>query len=267
MKIPFEKYHGTGNDFIMIDGRNNDFPIYDFALIKAMCKSKFGIGADGLIVITESEKAAFEMHYFNADGKPGSMCGNGGRCAVAFAAKHNFFDKNKIDFLAFDGLHHAQVDAAMAHRKFVEVSLGMSNVNKYEWIGDDIFLDTGSPHYVTFEHVISNIDVVHAGRKIRHNPRFDATGVNVNFVETGHDTISVRTYERGVENETLSCGTGVTASAIATAIMQKKEGDLHFSVKTLGGNLEVSFARNKDLFSNIILKGPATHVFNGDIEI
>jgi diaminopimelate epimerase len=267
MKIQFEKYHGTGNDFIMIDGRKNDFPIYDFGLIENLCKSKFGIGADGLIAITESDKAAFQMHYFNADGKPGSMCGNGGRCAVAFAAKHDFFTRNEIIFLAFDGLHDAKVDVAMAHRKFVEVSLGMSNVSKYEWIGDDIFLDTGSPHYVTFEHVISNIDVVHAGRKIRHSSRFEASGVNVNFVETDLEKISVSTYERGVENETLSCGTGVTASAIACAIKQKKEGDLYYEVKTKGGLLEVSFTRDKDFFSNIVLKGPATHVFNGDIEI
>ena len=267
MKIQFEKYHGTGNDFIMIDGRKNDFPIDDFGLIESICKSKLGIGADGLIVITESEVAAFQMHYFNADGKPGSMCGNGGRCAVAFAAKYDFFKRNDIIFLAYDGLHNAQVDVAMAHRKFVDVSLGMSNISKYEWIGDDIFLDKGTTHYVTFEHVISNIDVVLAGRKIRNSPKFESVGVNVNFVETGLEEIYVRTYERGVENETLSCGTGVTASAIACAIKQKKEGDLYFDVKTAGGQLEVSFTRVKDLFSNIVLKGPATHVFNGDIEI
>lgn len=267
MKIHFDKYHGTSNDFIMIDNRTENFPLDNFQLIKAMCKIKTGIGADGLIVIAPAANADFTMHYYNADGKPGSMCGNGGRCAVAFGARQNFFASNEVKFMAYDGIHSAKLDLVNGTNKSVGVTLTMNNVDSYKNIGDDILLDTGSPHYVTFLHVISNLNVIKSGRSIRYSNAFEKEGVNVNFVQTDGNDISIRTYERGVEAETLSCGTGATASAIATSIVQNKTGEIHYKVKTRGGNLDVRFHSDGKSFSDITLTGDAVYVFSGEYEI
>ncbi len=261
MKISFYKYHGTGNDFVMLDGRSKKFVMPSEKQINHLCHRQFGIGADGLIVVTKSKKADFEMLYFNADGKPGSMCGNGGRCTIAFAKELGLI-KNKTQFLAYDGLHEGAID------KKGEVTLKMSDVKGIDAKGHDFELNTGSPHYIIFAKDIGKIDVFKEGQKIRYNKVYTSNGINVNFVEIKNNELFVRTYERGVENETLSCGTGVTAAAIAFAKLEKKKKSYAVNIQTPGGNLKVSFkTKDHNHFSEIQLTGPATQVYQGQINI
>ncbi len=260
MKIKFYKYQGAGNDFILIDNREkivNEITTQD---IKKMCDRHFGIGADGLMLLNNKESFDFEMVYFNSDGKEGSMCGNGGRCIVQFASEMGI-KKNEYVFSATDGPHTAEIDLNK------NISLKMNDVNGVDYSLDHFVLDTGSPHYVKFVSKIEDINVVSDGRKIRNNKEFEKKGINVNFVETlDEDHIFVRTYERGVEDETLSCGTGVTASALMAA--HNDNGFNHVDVKTKGGNLSVEFDKiNDSEFKNIWLSGPATFVFSGEYEI
>lgn len=261
--ITFYKYQGAGNDFIMIDNRDKNFKV-NKATIEKLCDRRFGIGADGLILIENSMDADFEMLYYNADGGLGSMCGNGGRCAVAFARSLNMINDETV-FKAFDGLHQAHVLVYNASNKNAIVRLQMRDVTKAEINDDFIFMNTGSPHYIKFVDDVMHYDVVNKGREIRNNERFKAEGTNVNFVEVTKEGITVRTYERGVEDETLSCGTGVTAAAIAYGIRT------HFhinkvAIKTLGGDLNVSFLHRDGIFTDVHLQGPATFVYNGSIE-
>ncbi|MDC1396445.1 diaminopimelate epimerase, partial [Flavobacteriaceae bacterium] len=208
MIIKFQKYQGTGNDFIIIDNTDLSFPSENISLIKQLCDRKFGIGCDGLILINPSDSSDYLMNYYNSDGNLGSMCGNGARCSVKFAQNINII-KNKTVFTAFDGLHDALIYDD-------QITLSMKPVNDIINYGNDLFLDTGSPHYVQLVSDIENIDVFSQGRLIRNNSIFKNNGVNVNFVQViSKSEFSVRTYERGVENETLSCGTGVTAVALA----------------------------------------------------
>jgi diaminopimelate epimerase len=260
MKIKFYKYQGAGNDFILIDNRGNDFPKLGVPHIKKMCDRHFGIGADGLMLLNNKEGFDFEMVYFNSDGKEGSMCGNGGRCIVQFASNMGI-KKNEYTFSACDGTHKAEIDLKK------EISLKMNDVTDVEYSLDHFVLDTGSPHYVRFVTRVEDINVVADGRKIRNNKEFAEKGTNVNFVETlDEDHIFVRTYERGVEDETLSCGTGVTASALMAA--HNDNGFNHVNVKTKGGHLSVEYDKISDSeFKNIWLSGPATLVFNGEYEI
>lgn len=260
MKIKFYKYQGAGNDFILIDNREKISHEITVQHIKKMCDRHFGIGADGLMMLNNKEGFDFEMVYFNADGKEGSMCGNGGRCIVQFAA-HMGIKKNEYTFLASDGTHTAEIDLDK------EVRLKMNDVNGVDFSLDHYVLDTGSPHYVKFVSLAEKINVVAEGRKIRNSKEFAEKGINVNFVETlDDDHIFVRTYERGVEDETLSCGTGVTASALMAA--HNDNGFNHVEVKTKGGNLSVEFDKVSDSeFKNIWLAGPATFVFSGEYEI
>jgi diaminopimelate epimerase len=260
MKIQFHKYQGTGNDFILIDNRELLFPKNRTKLIHKLCDRRFGIGADGLILLQNKSGFDFEMMYYNSDGKEGSMCGNGGRCTVAFAKKLGLID-DKTNFTAVDGAHEAIV-------KNETVSLKMSNVNGIEKIGKDYFLNTGSPHYVRYVSNISTLDVVKEGRKVRTNERFNKQGTNVNFVEQKEGVLQVRTYERGVEDETLSCGTGVTAVALIAAYKKSKSNAKQFSIKTLGGKLKVAFYQNSmNAFTDIWLIGPAELVFSGEYSI
>jgi len=261
MKIEFSKYHGTGNDFILIDDRKKKFPADD-KLIRHMCDRRFGIGSDGLILLSNSDVYDFCMTYFNSDGKPGSMCGNGGRCAVAFAQNLNIISEH-AEFLTSDGMHIAQV--LNNNMEVSDVKLKMQDVHFIKMDGDAYIINTGSPHYTTFVSGIHQIDVVNDGRLIRNNEKYKTDGVNVNFVEVFDDHLYVRTYERGVENETLSCGTGVTASALAYALKEKKDGII--KIQTQGGNLVVMFTYKNDSFSNIWLEGPAAFVFKGKFEI
>lgn len=258
MDLHFYKYQGTGNDFVLIDNRKSDFK-NDTKIIKKICDRRFGIGADGLILLENSsmDLCDFKMVYFNADGNQSTMCGNGGRCIVAFAKQLGVID-SKTTFEAVDGLHSAII-------KDDSVNLKMSDVPTVNLSRDASFLDTGSPHHVAFVDDVYDFDVFTQGRRIRNLPNYEAIkGTNVNFIQIKDEVVHVRTYERGVEDETLSCGTGVTAAAI-TAKMSSKIDELPVKVITKGGHLEVNFEIDgPNAVKNIWLKGPATFVFEGD---
>ncbi|HMJ46539.1 MAG TPA: diaminopimelate epimerase, partial [Ferruginibacter sp.] len=211
MEFTFYKYHGSGNDFIILDNREGEFTAFTSKQVKILCHRRFGIGADGLILLCKKEGYDFEMIYYNSDGKPGSMCGNGGRCLVRFAY-HMGLHKYTYHFLAADGDHEAEIGINEIIR------LKMQDVKEVEEHSSYSIVNTGSPHFVKFANDIMNVDVVESGRDIRNSKAFLKDGINVNFVENiGEDSIFVRTYERGVEDETLSCGTGVTAAALISA--------------------------------------------------
>ncbi len=259
MRIHFYKYQGTGNDFVMIDNRNEMFPKNNASLINQLCDRRFGVGADGLILLENADDADFTMVYFNADGTESTMCGNGGRCLVAFANQLNIIIE-KATFNAVDGLHHATFNDGI-------VSLQMIDVTKVETHKNYFFLDTGSPHHIEMVTEIKQVDVKNRGAKIRNGAPYFKEGTNVNFVEAVSDnSIKVRTFERGVEDETLSCGTGVTAAAIATfnAGITKEN---NIDIEVLGGKLSVSFIKDNDTYKNVFLTGPATFVFKATIEI
>lgn len=257
MQIPFQKYHGTGNDFIMIDQREQQYLTRnDQAVIEHMCKRHFGIGADGLILLQNHPTLDFEMIYFNSDGRESSMCGNGGRCIVAFAHQLGVFEK-KCKFWAIDGLHEAVVNSNW-------VELKMSAVEKVETHNTHYFLDTGSPHHVAFVENVENVNIVAEGSEIRYSETYQPAGTNVNFVQTSGEGITVATYERGVENETLSCGTGVTAAAIAYHL--KNPTKKIVDIVTKGGQLQVKLESKNDGFDDIWLCGPTQEVFRGVFE-
>ena len=256
MKINFHKYQGTGNDFVMVDNRDLTFPKSNISLIEKLCDRKFGVGADGLILLENHPTLDFKMVYFNSDGNQSSMCGNGGRCIIAFA-KALHLVKEDTTFEAIDGLHFATIDA------FGLVSLQMKNVEDVKINSDYIFLDTGSPHHVELVNDLQNVDVQTLGSKIRNSDLYGLTGSNVNFVsKISNDTFAIRTYERGVEAETLSCGTGATAVAIAMkAIGQTVSNSINIVVQ--GGNLKISFVPIHGQFKNVFLTGKAEFVFEG----
>ncbi len=260
MLIQFSKYQGTGNDFILIDNRQkkiNKDKITE--IVQKLCNRRFGIGADGLMLLENHEKYDFEMDYYNSDGSGGTMCGNGGRCIVAFAKKNKII-VNNTKFIASDGLHEALID----NQNWVQ--LKMTDVGEIEESSNHFFLNTGSPHYVDFSKNIEKLNVYEEGRKIRYNERFTTDGTNVNFATWDGKILHVKTYERGVENETLSCGTGVVASAISSVIHYKTENNKPIKIKTKGGNLQVRFKKTNNSFSDIWLEGSATFVFTGQIE-
>ncbi len=262
MQICFSKYQGTGNDFILIDNRDESFPKENISLVEKLCNRRFGIGSDGLMLLENEEGYDFKMRYFNSDGREGSMCGNGGRCIVAFAYHLNII-KDKTHFIAVDGEHFANI--SFKDDRLI-VSLEMQNVSEIENGEGFYYLDTGSPHYTKFIGSHQNFDTFSEGKAIRYNQRFKELGTNVNFISGDNNQIQVSTYERGVEDETYSCGTGVVASCIS-AKKQFKTKSNHFYVKTLGGDLEVYFNhKGEDKFENIWLKGPATFVFNGKLD-
>ena len=254
MIIEFYKYQGTGNDFIMIDDREKEFDLTDNDLIAALCERRMGIGADGLILLREHDTLDFEMIYFNADGKQSSMCGNGGRCIIAFAQMLEITE-SETTFMAIDGEHKGRLmDDG--------IYLQMQDVKKIEGVGDGLVLNTGSPHYIEMVDELEYIDVIKQGRKIRNSTSFKKEGINVNFVLDASE-LQVRTYERGVEAETLSCGTGVVATAIAMHYANCIEETL-VSVKTKGGELTVSFEEFNGGYRNIWLSGEASMVFAGE---
>ena len=257
MMLSFFKYQGTGNDFVILDNRSQQIALTSQE-IAFLCNRRMGIGADGLMLLQEKQGYDFEMVYYNADGKPSSMCGNGARCMVAFAASLGIIE-SKTHFLAVDGPHEAIIPS------FQYVSLKMQDVNQITRDGQHCVLNTGSPHYVQFEQEIDQMNVVQEGRKIRYSDAYAAEGINVNFAVKAQDHLQVRTYERGVEDETLSCGTGVTAAALASA---DADGSYDIPVETPGGSLRVRFEKTSaDQFSNIWLSGPATFVFKGEINL
>lgn len=260
MKIHFNKYEGTGNDFVMIDNRQNLFPKNDVNLIEKLCDRRFGIGADGLILLEQDANADFRMVYYNSDGNESSMCGNGGRCLVAFAQSLKVI-QNDTNFIATDGPHHATIFENGL------VSLGMKDVSEVHIEEDYVFLNTGSPHHVTMVEDLMHFEVKTEGAKIRYSDIYGKPGSNVNFVkQIAENHFALRTYERGVEDETLSCGTGATAVAIAMHATGRTN-DHHIYLEVQGGKLEVSFIKEGDKYTNVFLKGPATFVFSGTIEI
>lgn len=258
MQIPFIKYQGAGNDFVIIDNRQKKFNLTENQ-IELICDRHFGIGADGLMFLQSHPEMDFEMIYYNSDGKPSSMCGNGGRCIVSFAGRLGLFSQS-TNFVAVDGVHRAKLISEGV------ISLEMIDVDSIEIIGDnDYLLDTGSPHYIRFVKDVSTIDLINEAHSIRYSDRFNAAGVNVNFVSNDERGFQIRTYERGVENETLACGTGVTAAAIAA----HKKGIAGKSViiSAQGGELKVTFDVSTIGYSNIWKTGPAHLVFTGNIEV
>ena len=258
MNIPFYKYQGTGNDFVLIDNRTNIFDRERRDIVAQLCHRRFGIGADGFILLQNKEGYDFEMVYYNADGNESTMCGNGGRCIVQFA-----YDLGVIGaetrFLAVDGGHDAQVKNGLVY-------LHMIDVHAVNDLGSQaFFLNTGSPHYVKQVEQIEQYPIFEQGKSIRYSEAFKPGGTNVNFMEMQGKTLFVRTYERGVEDETYSCGTGVTAAAIAAS---KMGATVPVAVKTLGGDLQVSFSQTgENKYTDIYLIGPAKRVFEGQIEV
>ncbi len=255
MKIHFYKYQGTGNDFVMIDNRNNLFPKENKQLINTLCDRRFGIGSDGLILLENDKNLDFKMVYFNADGSESTMCGNGGRCLVAFAHQLNIIE-NKATFIAVDGVHYATISNGIVSLQMIDVTIIEKHPNYY-------FLDTGSPHHIEMVDDVLKVDVKNKGAEIRNGAPYFENGTNVNFVELiDHKSIKVRTFERGVEDETLSCGTGVTAAAIASYVSGNIESN-NINIDVIGGKLSVSFEKDDNYFKNVFLTGPATFVFEG----
>ena len=261
MKQIFYKYQGTGNDFILIDNRLQQINHQQPELIARLCDRRFGIGGDGIMFLQVKEAFDFEMVYYNADGKPSSMCGNGGRCIVAFAKFLGLIDQ-ETNFLAVDGPHYAKIS-----EKGDWVSLQMINVDTINPDGKAFVLNTGSPHYVELVENLEQKNVFQDGFAIRNNPVYKKDGININFVEPTKDGFFVRTFERGVEDETYACGTGVTAVALAMAKHQQKTGAVFTPIKVLGGDLNVKFNYDGKTFSDIFLEGPAIQVFSGEILI
>lgn len=254
--MEFYKYQGTGNDFVMLDNRSGNWDNLSIKNIQKLCDRRFGIGADGLIKINTAEGVDFEVDYYNSDGSK-SFCGNGARCSVAFAHFLSIFKNNNTIFTAIDGLHEAEINNHT-------VKLKMGDVDTISSDGNDSVLDTGSPHYVKYVDDISNFNVFAEGNSIRNSANYQEKGINVNFVENiSHDEIFVRTYERGVEDETFSCGTGVTASALT---FLQKSNLTSIKVKTLGGDLKVYAEKNGNSFREIWLEGPAMQVFSGKFD-
>lgn len=257
MTQTFYKYQGTGNDFVVIDNRYLSFDKNNTKHIKFLCDRRFGIGADGLILLESHEELDFKMVYFNSDGNESSMCGNGGRCIVAFAKFLGIIENNTA-FQAIDGVHQAQIENET-------VKLQMQDVKHIKKFDSHVFLDTGSPHHVQMEADLSQLDIKKIGASIRYGAPYNETGSNVNFVSKVSDhEFSVRTYERGVEDETLSCGTGVTAVALAMNYTGQTDKNL-ITLNVEGGTLKVSFEKNGQGYKNIWLIGPAIQVFKGDI--
>ena len=260
MKINFFKYQGAGNDFILIDHTNSPLENIDNQFIEQLCNRRFGIGADGLMFVTKHDDYDFEMHYFNADGKLGSMCGNGGRCIVAFA-KHLGIINKETNFLAVDGPHYARISEDGEW-----IDLQMIDVHSIARDGEAYVLNTGSPHYVKIQDNLQAFDVFNEGKDIRYNQIYIEKGINVNFVEDQGDHLFVRTYERGVEDETYACGTGVTAVAMAMAKHKNQIGHLQTNIKVLGGDLKITFDYDGHTFTNVFLCGPAKLVYEGKVD-
>jgi diaminopimelate epimerase len=260
MHLQFYKYQGTGNDFVILDNRDGRYHELSTEQVRFLCDRRFGIGADGLMLLNTKEGYDFEMKYYNADGRESTMCGNGGRCLVKFAY-HQGIRRNNYHFIAVDGDHEAEIDTDGT------VSLKMKDVDTIKESHGDFVLNTGSPHYVKMVTDVMGMDVFKKGMDIRYSNSYAKDGINVNFVEQKReDEIIVRTYERGVEDETLSCGTGVTASALVCYHNERGFNDV--TVHTRGGKLSVEFDRiDDDSFQNVWLCGPADKVFEGGIDL
>lgn len=258
MRMTFYKYQGTGNDFIIVDNRLQQIDKNNTKRIAELCDRRFGIGADGFILLENDTSSDFKMVYYNADGNESTMCGNGGRCIVAFA-KFLGLIGTKTEFLAIDGLHNACIEGDIVH-------LQMQNVSNIEVYDKHLFLDTGSPHHIEVVDDVETLDVKTIGAQIRYGRPYNENGSNVNFVQQlSNNSFAVRTYERGVEDETLSCGTGVTAVALAMHNINRTVQN-EVVLQTQGGELKVRFKENTNGYKDIWLIGPAVQVYKGEIE-
>ena len=262
MKIEFYKYQATGNDFIIIDNRNQDINLTE-ENIRFLCHRHFGIGSDGLILLENDDKTDFSMQFFNPDGSGGMMCGNGGRSIVKFAADKGII-KERCCFIAPDGLHFATIKDNI-------VSLKMVNPTLLQEFEDGFYINTGTSHFVVFENDLEEIDIIKKGRTLRYDERFSPyNGCNVNFVEEiSANNLKIQTYERGVEDETLACGTGICASALTYSVKKRLENANHtINISAQGGNLQVKFDKKENnTFNNVHLIGPAKKVFEGEITL
>ncbi len=263
MTFSFYKYHGAGNDFVIVDNRNNSIQLSQTQLA-LICDRRFGIGADGFMSLENDDELDFKMKYYNSDGAEGSMCGNGGRCIVAFANKLGIISKQTV-FRASDGTHEARINSI--NKNMLDISLKMIDISNIKSNGTSFFLDSGSPHHISFVEDLDKIDVYRQGKEIRYSEMYKKTnGTNVNFIEIKDNYLKIRTYERGVEDETLACGTGATASAIAFAHKTKRNNE-EIILKALGGDLRVKFNFKNNSYENIVLSGPTQFVFTGEINI
>ena len=259
MQLSFSKYQGAGNDFIIIDDRKNIFPKHT-DLVKKLCDRHFGIGADGLMLLEKSGISDFHMRYYNSDGNESTMCGNGGRCITLFAQKIGLIESS-AHFTGIDGEHISNIE------KSGLINLKMQDVKELEIGKDYYFLNTGSPHYVCFVEDVMKVNVNEVGKSIRNSFNLKNGGTNVNFVDLSDNRINIRTFERGVEAETLACGTGSVATAIAVSLHTKNPKS-DYEIYTLGGKLSVRFTKlNDHRYSDVWLKGPAINVFDGSIDV
>ena len=258
MKIQFHKYQGAGNDFVMIDNREGQFDKSNLLLIQQLCDRRFGVGSDGLILIENHDSLDFNMIYYNSDGSQ-SFCGNGSRCAIAFTNRLGMISKN-TSFNSTDGEH----EGVFATEK--EIHLNMHDVADVEKGENFFYMNTGSPHYIKYVDDVDAVDILKEAHQIRYNNRFKEEGVNVNFVQIlSNDKLKIRTYERGVENETLACGTGVTAAAIS--FMVQSNGAETIEVEAKGGLLTVKLEKEGNEFKNIWLIGAGEMVFEGEVNV
>jgi diaminopimelate epimerase len=259
MNLRFVKYQGTGNDFVMIDNRSGEWDKLSVSEIRKLCDRRFGIGADGLIKINSMTGYDFEVDYYNSDGSK-SFCGNGARCSVAFAHELGI-TADSVSFMAIDGVHEAFKKDGLVHLK-------MNDVSEIDTSQAEFVLNTGSPHFIHFTQNVSNFDVVAYGKQIRYSDKYKQEGINVNAIhQLDEHSFEIRTYERGVEDETLSCGTGVTAAALALGAKNHIEGDFEYKVKSQGGDLSVKFTNANSGFTNIWLIGPAVAVYKGEVNV
>ena len=254
--VNFSKFHGAGNDFIMINAIKNEIVLSEELIFK-MCDRRTGIGADGLIILMHSDNHDFRMRYYNCDGKESTFCGNGGRCIAAFAHQQGII-KNEATYEAVDGIHKAKVTETSPNEYLVELT--MRDILSYKLDDNSLLIDTGSPHYVKKVMNLDSMDVNAEGAKIRYDKDISTDGVNVDFLLNDNGNIRIRTYERGVENETLACGTGVTASAMAASLWY---GGNDIDIYTQIAKLNVRFDKDDNTFKNVVLTGPAAHVFDG----
>ncbi len=258
MRIPFNKYHGTGNDFVILDGKKQSLPDLTRDQVSGICHRRYGIGADGLMIIRSSYRADFEMIYYNSDGTVSSLCGNGSRCIVRYAYETGYIGKEG-KFLAIDGIHDYLIEDDV-------ISIHMSDISHWSEINGCTEIDTGSPHYVVFCETLPEGSIVDMARAIRNNDKYKDDGINVDFVASTDQRLSIRTYERGVENETLSCGTGVVAAALSHGI-QLPNGIHQISVEAVGGQLMVRFKKDNNGFTDVWLCGPAAAVYSGTYDL
>lgn len=262
-ELKFSKYSGAGNDFILIDNREGGFDA-DSGLIEKMCARQIAVGADGLILLENSDQADIRMRYFNADGGEAEMCGNGSRCLIAFARKLGIV-KDEYSFQTMERVLKARVKGDAISIQMGEVLDTLLNID----IEVDArkctvhFTNTGVPHTILFVDDLDQIDLDGTGGKIRFHQRFQPKGTNVDFVtKTGKNSVAMRVYERGVEGETLACGTGVTAAGIIANLVHNVKPPVKVAVRS-GDTLTVDFKKSDDKFSDVVLTGPATLIYDG----